>query len=174
MASPTRWTSVWVSSGSWWWTGKLDVLQSTGPQRVRHNWMTELNWSASYSYHCNIYGLHYVCWADWVRKSKNLGWGIYVFLHEWEKKRQKRRKECHANEENEETVGKEGFSGGIDGKESACNARDLRLNPGLGRSPGGEHGNPLQYSCLENPMDRGAWWATSMHGAAKSQPQLSN
>ena len=50
----------------------------------------------------------------------------------------------------------------------ACNARDLDLIPGLGRSPGGEHGNPLQYSCLENPMDRGAWWAT-VHGVAKSQ-----
>ena len=44
-----------------------------------------------------------------------------------------------------------GFPGGSDGKESACNAGDLGLNPGLGRSPGGRHGNPLQYSCLENP-----------------------
>ena len=42
---------------------------------------------------------------------------------------------------------------------------------GLGRSPGGGHGNPLQYSCLENPMDRGAWWAT-VHGVAKSQSRL--
>ena len=44
-----------------------------------------------------------------------------------------------------------GFPGGSDGKESACNAGDLGLIPGLGRSPGGGHGNPLQYSCLENP-----------------------
>ena len=44
-------------------------------------------------------------------------------------------------------------------KESACKAGDLGLVPGLGRSPGGRHGNPLQYSCLENPMDRGAWQA---------------
>ena len=44
--------------------------------------------------------------------------------------------------------------------------------PGSGRSPGGGHGNPLQYSCLENPMDREAWWAT-VHGVAKSQTQLS-
>ena len=43
--------------------------------------------------------------------------------------------------------------------------------PGLGRSPGGGHGNPLQYSCLENPMDRGAWWAT-VHRVAKSQTQV--
>ena len=51
--------------------------------------------------------------------------------------------------------------------------RDARSIPGLGRSPGGGHGNLLQYSCLENPMDTGAWWAT-VHGIAKSQTQLSN
>ena len=44
---------------------------------------------------------------------------------------------------------------------------DVGSIPGLGRSPGGGHGNPLQYSCLENPMDRGAWWAM-VHGVAKS------
>ena len=48
--------------------------------------------------------------------------------------------------------------------------RDAGLIPGLGRCPGGMHGKPLQYSCLENPMDRGAWWA-SVHGIAKSQTQ---
>ena len=53
-----------------------------------------------------------------------------------------------------------GFAGGSDGKESICNAGDLGLIPGLGRSPGDGNGNPLQYSCLENSMDRGAWWAT--------------
>ena len=52
-----------------------------------------------------------------------------------------------------------GFHGGSDSKESSCNVGDLGLIPGLGRSPGGGHGNPLQYSCLENPMDRGAWQA---------------
>ena len=50
-----------------------------------------------------------------------------------------------------------GFARGLDGKESACNAGDLGLIPGLGRSPGEGNGNPLQYSCLENPLDRGAW-----------------
>ena len=49
-----------------------------------------------------------------------------------------------------------GFPGGSDGKESACNVGDQGLIPGLGRSPGGGHGHPLQYSCLENSMDRGA------------------
>ena len=54
----------------------------------------------------------------------------------------------------------EGFPGGSDGKEFACNAGDLGLIAGSGRSPGEGNGNPLQYSCLENSMDRGAWWAT--------------
>ena len=61
-----------------------------------------------------------------------------------------------------------GFPGVSDSKESAYNMGDLGSIPGLGRSPGGGHGNPLQYSCLENPMDRGAWWAT-VHGVEKSQ-----
>ena len=58
------------------------------------------------------------------------------------------------------------YPGGSDRKESACNAGDLSSLPGSGRSPGEGNGNPLQYSCLENPMDRGAWWAT-VHGVAE-------
>ena len=61
-----------------------------------------------------------------------------------------------------------GFPGGSDGKESACNAGDPGSIPGLGRSPGEENGNPFQYSCLENSMDKGARLAT-VHGIAKSQ-----
>ena len=60
------------------------------------------------------------------------------------------------------------YSGGSDSKESACNAGDLGSIPGLGRSPGGGNGNPLQYSCLENPIDREAWQAT-VHGVTQSQ-----
>ena len=60
-----------------------------------------------------------------------------------------------------------GFPDGSDGKESACNAGEPGLVPGLGRSPGEGHGHSLQYSCLENPMDRGAWWAT-VHGACQA------
>jgi len=58
--------------------------------------------------------------------------------------------------------------GGSDGKEFTCNAGDLGLIPGSERSPGKGNGYPLQYSCLENPMDRGAWWAI-VHGVVKSQ-----
>ena len=65
------------------------------------------------------------------------------------------------------------FSGSSDYKESACNAGDPGLIPGLGRSPGKGNGYPLQYSWLGNPMDRGAWWAKVL-GVAKSRTQLSN
>ena len=59
------------------------------------------------------------------------------------------------------------------GKESACNAGDLSLIPGSGRSSGEGNGNPLQYSCLENPIDREAWRA-KVHGVVKSRTQLSD
>ena len=58
------------------------------------------------------------------------------------------------------------FPGGSDGKESACSAGDQDSIPGLGRSTGEGNGNPLQYSCLENPMDREAWKAT-VHSVAE-------
>ena len=63
-----------------------------------------------------------------------------------------------------------GFPGGTDGKEaaSAGDIRDMSLIPGLGRSPRGGHGDPLQYPCLENPVDRGAWRAT-IHRVTKSR-----
>ena len=60
-----------------------------------------------------------------------------------------------------------GFPGGSDGKESGCSAGDLGSIPGSGRSSEEENGNPLQCSCLENSMDRGAWQAID-HGVAKS------
>ena len=65
------------------------------------------------------------------------------------------------------------FPGGSSGKAFAYNARDQGLIPGSGRSPGEGNGNPLQYSCLENPMDRGDWLAI-VHGVAKSQTRLND
>ena len=64
-----------------------------------------------------------------------------------------------------------GFPGGSDGKESACIAGDMDSIMRLGRSPGEGNGYPLQYSCLENSIDRGAWWAV-VHGVAKSWTAL--
>ena len=66
-----------------------------------------------------------------------------------------------------------GFPGGSEVKVPACNAGDLGLIPGSERFPGEGNGNSLQYSCLENPRDRGVWWAT-VHGVAKSPTQLSD
>ena len=65
------------------------------------------------------------------------------------------------------------FSDGSDGKESACNAGDSGLILGSGRSPGEGNGSPLQYSCPENSIDRGAWWAI-VHGITKSRIQLND
>ena len=61
-----------------------------------------------------------------------------------------------------------GLSRWLGGKESVCQTGDTSSIPGLGKSPGEGNGNPLQYSCLENSMNRGAWWAT-VHGVTKSQ-----
>ena len=66
-----------------------------------------------------------------------------------------------------------GFPGSSAAREFACNAGDPSLILGLGRSPGGGRGSPLQYSCLENPHGQRAWWAT-VHGVAESLTQLSN
>ena len=65
------------------------------------------------------------------------------------------------------------FPGDSDGKGRASNVTDPGLIPGSGRSPGEGNGNPFQYSCLENPMDRGAWQIT-VHGVVKSQARLSD
>ena len=65
-------------------------------------------------------------------------------------------------------------TGGACGKEPTCQCRRCKrrgFDPGSGKSPGGGHGSPLQYSCLQNPMDRGPWWAT-VHGVTKSQTHL--
>ena len=66
-----------------------------------------------------------------------------------------------------------GFPGSSDGKVSAYNVGDLGSIPGSGRSPGEGNGNPLQHSCLKNPMDQGAWW-TTVHGVAKNWTRLSD
>ena len=65
------------------------------------------------------------------------------------------------------------FPGGSDGKESACNVEGLGSVPVSGRFPAEGNGHPLQYTCLENPMGGGAWWA-AVHGVAKSPTRLSN
>ena len=80
---------------------------------------------------------------------------------------------CRECGESAEGQREEGFPGGSVVKNLPASAGDMSSILGLGRSPGEENGNPLQYSCLGNPMDRGAWWAT-VYGVTKSQTQLSN
>ena len=70
-------------------------------------------------------------------------------------------------------MGRSGFPCSSVGKESACNAGDPGLISGLGRSSGEGNGNPLQYPCLENLMDRGTWWI-AVHGVTKSRARLSD
>ena len=70
-------------------------------------------------------------------------------------------------------VSEDGFPGGSVVVNMPADTGDVGLNPGSGRSPGEGNGNPLQYSCLGNPRDRGAWWAI-VHGVTKEQTQFSN
>ena len=92
---------------------------------------------------------------------------IKSYLHQWQSSKDSRG--CN----NRAIYSNLGFPGGSGSKESACNAGDLGSIPGSGRSPGDGNSNPLQYSDLENSMDRGAWWATA-HGISRSQTGLSN
>ena len=133
MASPTRWTWVWASSRSWWWTGKLGSAAVHGVAKSwtrLSNWI-ELNWS------------HIMEDDSVIKRNRIL---------------------ISATSLNS--------SGGSDDKASAYNVGDPGSIPGMGRSSGKRNGNPLQYSCLENPMDRGALEATV--GVTKSWTWLRN
>ena len=127
MASPTRWTWVWVDSGSWWWTGSPGMLRFMGSRRVGHDWATELNW---------------ICWRNSVTLRPFHSSLEFTYLI---------------------SLSPDLAPGGASGKEPTCQYRRLKrpgLIPGLRRSSGRRHGNPLQYSCLKNPLDWEAWWAT--------------
>ena len=143
MASLTRWTRVWVNSGSWWWTGRPGVLGFMGSQRVRHDWETELYWtelmSFLNSFHFYSSQIENITTAKIARFLLN----IMDFPH------------------------------GSDGKEGTCNSGDPGSIPGSGRSPEEGNSNQLQYSWLENFMDRGAWHAT-VHWVTKSWTRLSS
>ena len=93
-----------------------------------------------------------------------------MHLQKWSSKKQLKCNMCLCIAD---SLGCLGFPGGSAGKEFVCNAGDLGSIPGLGRSPGEENSYPLQYSCLENPTDRGTWQAT-VHGVTKSRTWLSD
>ena len=105
---------------------------------------------------CSVHGILQAGILEWVAVSySNLLLVSHKYLKLWKK------------------IYQLGFPGGSDSKESACDAGDPGLIPGLGRSPGEGNGNPLQYPCLENAMDRGDWRAV-VHGVTKSWTRLSN
>ena len=118
MASPTQWTWVWVNSGSWWWRGRPGMPQSMGSQRVRHDWVTELNWTE----------LPRVSFVAQIVKNQPAMQETWVWSLGWEDPR---------------------------------------------KIPWRREQYPLLYSCLQNFMDIGAWWAT-VHGVAKSWTGLSD
>ena len=201
MASPTQWIWVWASSGSWWWTGKPCVLQSTGLQRVGHDWVTELNWNplspsqkelkvlwvhcgpVAKTLHSQGRGPRFDSWlGSWIPfatiKSSHIviktlhaatkAWGsqkVKFFAKKWLNVF----KLAWPHLMSSQVV--------LVVKNLPANAGDVRDACSIsgrsnsGRPPGEGHGNPLQYSCLENPMDRRAWQA-AVHGIAKSQTWL--
>ena len=94
--------------------------------------------------------------------------------HNWATERESRKVQSQDSLRRGKKKKKRNFPGGASGKEPPANAGDIRdmgLIPGSGRSPGGGHGNPLQSSCLEKPMNRRDWW-TIVHGVTKSQTRL--
>ena len=91
-----------------------------------------------------------------IFQARVLEWGAIAFSIHWDPSKHKKK-----------------FAGGSEVKVSAYKVGDLGLTPGSGRSPGEGNGNPLQYSCLENPMNGGAWWAT-VNGVAKRWTRLSD
>ena len=118
------------------------------------------------SFHCREHGFH-----PWSGTKI-----LHAARHAREKKKErKKRKKCPVENLALIVVQKlVGFPGDVSGKEPICNAGDIRdasSIPGLGRSPGEGNGNPLQYSCLENSIDRGAWLAT-VYGVAKTSTGL--
>ena len=136
------------------WMEEPGRLQSTGSWRVGHDWATSLS---------------LFTFMHWRRKwqptpvflpGESQGRGSLVGCHLWGR----------TESDTTERLSSSNSSWCLSSKESACNAgdtEDVGLTPGSGRSSGGGHGNPLQYSCLENPVDRGTWQAT-VHRVTKS------
>ena len=136
MASPTWWIWVWVSSGNWWWTGKPGCAAAHGVTKSQ-TWLSE--WTELHWYITECQGLNCLLYHHAINTLTDCYESFMKNIY---------------------------IPGGSDGTESTCNAEDPALIPGLGRSSGERNDNPLQYSCLENSMDSGAWQATA-HGVAE-------
>ena len=160
MASPTRWTWVWVNSRRWWWTERLGVLGFIRLQRVGHDWATELNWTE-------------VNFAYRISKDLNMitfSAGKSVTGHSY-----KLPDECKLTNFSEKlpprfrSSASQHFWGGTSLPLFLWWVNCVFAHFLFGES----NGNPLHYSCLENSMDGGAWWAI-VHGVAKSWTRLSD
>ena len=147
MVSLTQWTWVWVDWGSWWWTGRPGVLWFMGSQRVRHDWVTELNWTEDRKLlFINLWYLFILTNESWM--STYL-WEIQDNLKLWISKA-------------------DGASLVAQTVKNLPAVLEPGIIPGLGRSPGKGNDYPLHYFCLENPMDRGVWQAT-VHGVSRTE-----
>ena len=141
---------VWAGSRSWWWTRKPSMLQSMGSQRVRHDWAIELNWEMHQSFPSLF------IWPT----SANWLWFQPHFL-------ESQKGECFlAILAFLSLYMKSWFPGWLRSKESVCQCRRCGFNPWVEKIPWRRKQQPTPYSCLGNPMDRGAWWAT-VQGVAK-------
>ena len=204
MASPTQWTWICVNSGCWWWTGRPGMLQSMGSQRVRHNWMTELNLPIMKYCHDYLLDTHSdqpsgFCEGprsvpgfvlSWI--SVLLGFDLVIFIHcyhdgpflVWLLAFQLLWLDSSFIRSSHFRIYFLDFAAYIylhcllwllywvqphfQASQVALVVKNPPANDmGSGRPPGGGHVNPLQYSCLENPMDRETWWAT-VHLVAQS------
>ena len=147
------------------WTEDPGRLQYMGSQRVRHDWATSLHKDFKLSF--KIYPIN----------SKVVKFSLQKVSRVLIKHHQHGQSGLQVVPDpllySYPVLYHGGFPGGSDSKESACNAGDLGLIPGSGRSPGEGNGNTLQYSCLDNFMDRETWWAT-VHGVTESRTWLSN
>ena len=160
------------------WKEKPGRLQSMGSQRVRHDWVTSLSlnmvdyiywlvnvkvmiyfWDKAHS--VMMYYPFLYCWFYLLRSFASMC--LQTILHEF----------FYTSSEFPSAAFFLHVLYLVISKASACNAGDLGSIPGSGRSPGEGNGNSLQYSCLENPMDEGAWWAR-IHGVAKCRTKLSD
>ena len=142
------------------WTKEPGRLQSMGLQRVRHDWATNTFISFSSTSLGFPGGTGGKASTSYLPQTTSRASQVALVVKNPPAKLEKH-------------FWLLGFSGGSDSKESAYNAGDPGSTPGLRRSLGEGNSNPLQYCCLENPMDRGAWQA-AVHGVVKSRIQLSN
>ena len=201
MASLTRWTWVWVNSRRWWRTGRPGVLRFMGSQRVGHDWATDLIWSEGsmmstfahpWSFTLLESGLN-VCPNSMLNSSLPKPLHEYACILSLKRPpfcslgRHSFRKYPWCSSYLKKFFYTSlllifwmyaysiplGFPAGSVMKNLPANAGDTGLISGSGRFPGEVNGNPLQCSCLGNPMDRRAWWAT-VHEVTKSQTLLSD